>query len=215
MRSVIHALAIELFGRPMILPDFPADRTISGLGMSDWDGYASRLAGAVSYTNTFYHAEPRLDITAVPESMIGKYRFLISSDVFEHIPVRSLDSAFLNSRRLLRPDGLFLFTVPFTKEGNTVEHFPNMYDFRIIETAGKRFLYNRTQEGKEEIFDQLIFHGGDGMTLEMRIFSEPDLVRRLKNAGFSSIRIYSEQVPEYGIIWPMNWAVPVVARVGR
>lgn len=213
MRSVIHALAIELFGKPLVLPEFPADKTIFGLGMSDWDGYAKGLAKAFSYTNTFYHTEPRLDITAVPDNMAGQYRFLISSDVFEHIPVLSLDSAFRNSRRLLGKEGLFLFTVPFTKTGKTVEHFPNLNDFRIIETAGKRFLYNKTQSENEEIFDGLIFHGGDGMTLEMRIFSEPDLVVRLKEAGFSEIRIYSDQVPDFGIIWPMDWAVPIIARV--
>jgi hypothetical protein len=33
--------------------------------------------------------------------------------------------------------------VPFTKTGETLEHFPRMHDFTIIETKGKRFLYNR------------------------------------------------------------------------
>lgn len=213
MRSVVHALAVELFGKPLVLPEFPVDKSILGLGMSDWEGYAKPLAKAVSYTNTYYHADPHLDITDIPDDMVGKHRFLISSDVFEHIPISFIDNAFANSRRLLGPGGVFIFTVPFTKEGTTAEHFPNMHDFRIIETAGKRFLYNRTRDGKEEIFDQLIFHGGEGMTLEMRIFSEPDLLRHLKNAGFSSTRIYSDQIPEYGIIWPMDWAVPVAARV--
>jgi hypothetical protein len=213
MRSVIYALSIELFDKPIVLPEFPNDSKIIGLGMSDWDGYAAPLAKKLAYTNTFYHTDPRLDITAIPERLQGKQRFLISSDVFEHIPGHALDAAFYNSRRLLGPDGFFLFTVPFTKSGNTVEHFPSMYDFRVIETAGKRFLYNVTKDGKEEIYDQLIFHGGDGMTLEMRVFSEPDLVQQIKKAGFSSIRIYRDVVPEYGILWPIDWAVPVVARV--
>ena len=212
MRSVIYALSMELFGKPLVLPEFPVDNAVSGLGMSDWEGYARGLEKKLAYTNTFYHAEPRLDITTVPEAATGKHRFLISSDVFEHIPVFALDGAFRNSRRLLRKDGVFIFTVPFTKTGETQEHFPRMHDFRIIETRGKRFLYNRTAEGEEEIFDDLIFHGGDGMTLEMRIFSEPDLRRRLAEAGFSSIRIYSDHFPEFGILWPMDWAVPIAAR---
>jgi hypothetical protein len=41
------------------------------------------------------------------------------------------------------------------------------------------------------------------------------LVRSLKNAGFTAVKKYADQVPEYGIIWPMDWAVPIVARVGR
>lgn len=212
MRSVMHALSLELFGRAMTLPEFPEDKSIAGLGMSDWEGYADRLKSKLGYVNTFYHTEPRLDITNVPETAAGTQRFLISSDVFEHIPVSALDAAFSNSRKLLRPDGVFIFTVPFVKEGETREHFPRMHDFRIIETNGKRFLYNRTVSGEEEIFDDLCFHGGDGMTLEMRMFSEPDLKRRLHEAGFSSVRVYTDHVPDYGILWPMDWAVPIAAR---
>lgn len=46
-----------------------------------------------------------------------------------------------------------------------------MEDIRIIETRRKQFLYNRTVEGEEAIFDDLIFRGGDGVTLAMRILS--------------------------------------------
>lgn len=212
MRSVIHALSLELFGRAMTLPEFPVDKSITGLGMSDWEGYADRLKDKLTYVNTFYHTEPRLDITNIPEASTGTQRFLISSDVFEHIPVSALDAAFRNSRKLLRPDGVFIFTVPYVKEGETREHFPRMHDFRIIETNGKRFLYNRTESGEEEIHDDLCFHGGDGMTLEMRMFSEPDLKRRLIEAGFSSVRIYTDHISDYGILWPMDWAVPIAAR---
>lgn len=212
MRSVMHALALELYGRPLALPEFPQDKSLSGLGMSDWEGYARGLEAKFAYTNTYYHTAPRLDITDIAVAEVGRHRFLISSDVFEHIPVFALDAAFANSRRLLRDDGVFIFTVPFVKEGETVEHFPRLHDFRIIETNGKRFLYNRTTEGDEEVFDNLVFHGGDGMTLEMRMFSEADLRRRLARAGYSSIRICTDRVPEFGILWPMDWAVPIVAR---
>lgn len=215
MRSVMHALALELYGRALVLPEFPVDKTVAGLGMSDWEGYAQGLAAKFSYTNTFYHTEPRLDITEVPDELTGRQRFLISSDVFEHIPVFALDRAFRNSRRLLRDDGVFIFTVPFVKDGETQEHFPRLHDFRIIETGAKRFLYNQTADGKEEIFDDLVFHGGDGMTLEMRMFAEPDLRRRLAEAGFGAVRVYADQVPEFGILWPMDWAVPIVARAAR
>jgi hypothetical protein len=212
MRSVMHALSMELYGKPLILPKFPADKTLSAIGMSDWDGYAKRLARKFAYVNTYYHTEPRLDITNIAENAVGRNRFLISSDVFEHIPGFALDSAFRNARRLLRDGGAFIFTVPFTKTGETQEHFPRLHDFSIVEAEGRRRLHNRTVEGDEEIFDQLIFHGGEGMTLEMRVFAEPDLRRRLEAAGFTTIRVCTDCVPEFGIIWPMDWAVPIVAR---
>jgi len=44
MRSVIYALSNALFHKSLILPDFPRDKSISGVGMSDWDGYAIPLA---------------------------------------------------------------------------------------------------------------------------------------------------------------------------
>ena len=212
MRSLMYILAVELFGRPLALPDFPVDKSIRGLGMSDWEGYSRRLEGKLGYVNTFYHAEPRLDIANVPESALGRQRFLISSDVFEHIPVFALDNAFLNSRRLLGPGGVFIFTVPFLKIAQTQEHFPRMHEFRIVEESGKRVLHNRTVEGEEEVFEELVFHGGEGMTLEMRMFSEADVLRRLREAGFSSVEVRIDHAPEYGILWPIDYHVPIVAR---
>lgn len=212
MRALMHLLATELYGKAVDLPDFPVDKSVLGLGMSDWEGYAKRLAEKFSYTNTYYHAEPRLDITNVPDALVGRHRFLISSDVFEHIPLFGLERAFRNSRRLLQAGGTFIFTVPFVKEGSTREHFPRLHDFRIVETGGKRILHNRTREGDEEVFDQLVFHGGDGMTLEMRLFSEADLRAHLTRAGFASIEVRIDHVPELGILWPIDFHVPIVAR---
>lgn len=212
MRALMYLLSMELFGRALTLPQFPVDRAIRGLGMSDWDGYAKPLAAKLAYTNTFYHAEPRLDIVDPPETLLGRHRFLIASDVFEHIPVFGLDAAFRNSRRLLADGGFFLFTVPFDKEGETREHYPRLHDFSIEERDGRRILRNRTVEGEEEIFQDLVFHGGEGMTLEMRMFSEPDLRRRLAAAGFRSVEVRHEPVPEFGILWPIDYAIPIVAR---
>ena len=212
MRSLMYLLSMELYGKALTLPEFPADKAISGLGMSDWQGYSLALARKFSYRNTFYHQDPRLDIANIDEADVAKHRFLISSDVFEHIPPNAVDAAFRNSRRLLRDDGFFLFTVPFAKLGETREHFPRLHDFRIVEADGKRRLLNRTVDGEEEVFDNLVFHGGDGMTLEMRLFSESDLLRRLEVAGFSSARVHGEHFPEYGILWPIDHSLPIVAR---
>ena len=213
MRAVIHALSMELYGKSLALPDFPEDKSVIGLGMSDWDGYAVPLAKKFSYTNTYYHTEPRLDITAPDERWLGQNRFMISSDVFEHIPIRGLRAGFQNCRRLLDEDGVLIFTVPYTKDGHNREHFPSLYDFRIEDVDGKKVLFNTTEDGREERFEDLIFHGGEGSTLEMRWFSEPDLRAAFEDAGFASMKVYDDIVPELGILWPMDWAVPVAVRV--
>jgi SAM-dependent methyltransferase len=212
MRALVHVLGAELFGSPHALPAFPVDKSIRGIGMSDWDGYAQRLAEKFDYTNTFYHCEPRLDIADIPAEMVGTLDFLISSDVFEHIPPRELDAAFANARRLLKAGGLFLFTVPFEKLEATREHFPRLHDFRIVDEGGARVLHNTTVDGEQEIFRNLVFHGGEGMTLEMRMFAEADLLRRLRAAGFSSAAVRIDHAPHFGIMWPIDYAVPIVAR---
>ena len=211
MRSLMYLLGAELFGSPRALPAFRADKSIRGVGMSDWEGYAPVLAEKFDYANTFYHAEPRLDIADIPGSAVGQYDFLISSDVFEHIPPALLDRAFANSRRLLKPGGVFLFTVPFAK-ADTREHFPRLHDFRVVEEGGKRVLLNTTADGQAERFEDLVFHGGDGMTLEMRVFGEDDLLRRLRRAGFSRAEVRADPAPHFGIRWPIDHSLPIVAR---
>lgn len=211
MRSVIRALSLGLFGESKALPEFPEDKNILGLGMSDWDGYALPLAGKLGYRNTYYHTAPKLDITDIQGWQENNYDFVISSDVFEHIPP-PVSIAFENVCLLLKPGGIFLFTVPFTKTGVTQEHFPDLHNFRIETRKGSKILINRTKDGKEQVFEDLVFHGGEGFTLELRMFSEPSLVEALQQAGFEQIIIHSEHQPEFGVIWPMDWAVPVTAR---
>jgi hypothetical protein len=212
MRSVIFVLAMELFHEPRMLPMFPEDRTVVGVGLSDWDGYALRLAEKLGYTNTYYHREPLLDITNAGEPWLGSQRFVISSDVFEHIPPEGLEGAFRGMHDLLTPDGFTIFTVPYEKTGSTREHFPRLHDYRIVGEGGAAVLHNTTADGETERFTDLIFHGGDGETLEMRMFSEPDLLQHFADAGFSSAEVKVPYAPEYGILWRIDWAVPIVAR---
>lgn len=212
MRSIVHVLSTALFEESLTLPEFPADKTLRGAGMSDWEGYAKPLAGKFGYTNTFYHTEPHLDILDLAPEQEQSLDFLISSDVFEHIPP-PVSRAFDNSLRLLKPGGLFLVTVPFGYQPETLEHFPELFDFHLVDTNGKRFLHNKTRAGEEQIFDDLIFHGGDGFTLEMRFFSERDLCHQLRAAGFRDVQVHYSHQPEFGIIrQEALGGMPVTAR---
>lgn len=213
MRSVINALSVELFGERIELPSFPVSMNIRGMGLSDWEGYAKPMKNKFSYINTFYHQEPRLDITNIPDDEIGKYDFVISSEVMEHVPYKDLGKAFTNMARLLKAGGFLLLTVPYKPAGDTDEYYPDLHDFKFITTKDKTFLYNRTIDGVEQIFDNPVFHGGGGVTLEMRIFSESGLLKLLAEKGFSGgARIYCDNDEKHGIIWPISWAVPIVAR---
>ena len=210
-RGVVHALSTALFNRSISIPDFPSRPDIVGCGLTDWEGYAGPLAQKLSYRNTFYHTEPFLDITNVPTSDAESLDFLISSDVFEHVrpPVRS---AFENSRKLLKPTGVFILTVPYGLQPETIEHFPNLHNFQVVGDGDERRLVNDTSEGTSETFSNLVFHGGAGSTLEMRVFSKDNLLSDLREAGFSRVTICSDPCFEHGIFWWSPWSLPIIAR---
>jgi SAM-dependent methyltransferase len=206
VRSVVHVLSNALFGRSLALPEFPDRPELKGIGLTDW-GYDRGLAGKVEYRNTFYDHEPRLDITDPPEELCGTLDFLISSDVFEHVPP-PVERAFEGAFRLLKPGGVFVLTVPYLLEGKTLEHFPTLHDWELRDGV----LFNRTADGREEVFEDVRFHGGEGLTVEMRIFSHADVIRQLREAGFVEIEDWRERVPEFGECWFEDHSFPFVAR---
>lgn len=209
-RQIIHLLSVELFGQSIALPEFPERPDIKGIGMSDWIGYAVPLANKCDYQNTYIHQEPKLDIITIDPALEGQFDFIISSEVFEHIP-QPVSRAFDNVHRLLKPGGVLIFTVPYILTGQTIEHFPELYDYQLIETDGRYVLRNVTQTGVTQVFEDLIFHGGHGATLEMRLFSESSLIELFKQAGFQDININKEPYFEHGIYsrYPVSFPLSV------
>lgn len=211
MRSVIRALSLILFGQSLAIPDFPPSPGVRVVGLSDWTGYAVPLARKMNYQNTFYNEEPRLDITSIDPALEGTLDVLISTEVFEHVsPPVSL--AFQNSFRLLKPGGALILTVPYSLDADTLEHFPELHEYEILEQDGKLFLHNTTRAGQKQVFENLVFHGGPGQTLEMRIFSLQGLKRELGTSGFSDMETLSVPDFEYGIYNQHPWSLPIIAR---
>lgn len=209
-RAMAYLVTREVLGRPLQLPDVPVRKDIAGVGLSDADAYARPLAERFDYVNTYYHMEPRLDIADIDEARVGRYDFVIASDVFEHV-VPPVARAFANARRLLKAGGKFIFTVPFSLESETREHYPELHDWSMAEIDGRWTLTNRTRDGREQTFTDLVFHGGPGSTLEMRLFSRAALEREFRDAGFAGVRIAAEPYLPFGIHWPDPWSVPMVA----
>ena len=50
-----------------------------------------------------------------------------------------------------------------------------------------------------ERFEDLCFHGGEGMTLEFRVFSRQGLIDAVEKAGLRVARIYDESVPSFAL----------------
>jgi hypothetical protein len=120
--------------------------------------------------------------------------------------------AFENTRNLLKPGGYLLLTVPYRKEGDTQEHFPDLYQYELFEKRGRWHMQNTSQTGERQHFDNLVFHGGPGTTLEMRVFSEAGVRRELEAAGFLDIRFHGSPAFDDGIVWSEDWSLPITAR---
>lgn len=210
-RTIIDILSNHLFRKSVVLVDFTVDKSIKGLGISDWLGYADLLSVKFSYINTYFHKEPKFDLTNISADDYEKYDFLIISEVLEHIdpPVMK---GFNNIYNLLKPEGICIMTVPFMNFETTMEHYPDLYEYTIIVNDGRQVLVNTTKEGAVQTFRNLEFHGGGGSTLEKRIFARRSLCENLLRAGFSGIEFYHYVKPQFGIKWIVNWSLPLSIR---
>jgi hypothetical protein len=209
-RAIAHLVVREVLGVEAALPDLARRRDIAGLGLSDAPAYARPLARAFDYTNTWLHRRPRLDITDVPARLRGRYRFVVASEVFEHV-APPVARAFAGLRSLLAPGGVVVFTAPFGLQPRTVEHYPELHDWRLERLGSEWTLHNVTADGREQRFDRLVFHGGPGSTLEMRVFARDELLGLFAAAGFARVRIADEACPSFGIAWRTPWSLPIVA----
>ncbi len=211
-RAIVRAVSVELFGKNLPLPDFPTRKDLRGLGTSDSEHYAVPLAQKFDYQNTYLHREPFLDLSArTPVSLIDSNDFVISSEVFEHIPP-PVSRAFENVWKMLKPGGVLVLTVPYSTQAETVEHFPELNEFSIVEKDGSFVLRNKTKAGVVQEFNDLVFHEGPGSTLEMRVFAENALIQHLKDTGFADIKVHRTADLVHGIWWPEPWSLPISAR---
>ena len=207
-RWIIHQLSMKLFGRSLPLQQFPLAKHVRGIGFSDNPTYADVLVDKLDFTNTRYDTEPFFDITDPSCGEAESLDFIVASEVFEHIAL-PVQPAFDNLFRLLKPRGFVAFSTPWAPEGETREHFPNLYDWALVKLKREFVLVNRTPDGQLETFDQLCFHGGPGQTLEMRLFSRPALECHFQTAGFKGIDFATTApAPEFGVVFPEAWSRP-------
>ena len=211
LRALLHLLSLELFGHSIPVCDFPRLKAVRGLGMTDHASYARILEDKFDYTNTYQDREPRLDFREVHPDRTNAYDFILSADVLEHI-APPIASALSEVHSLLKPKGFFAVTVPCQVSGKVLEHFPELYEYRTVPLAGREVLVNRRRDGTVEVFDDLVFHGGTGETLEMRTFGISALEATLRNVGFQDVCFLTSDVPEWGITFHGDTSQPFVAR---
>lgn len=211
MRALIHLLSVELFGVSLTLLDFPRLKSIRGLGMTDNRCYARTLAEKFDYTNTFYDHEPRLDVTTQHPELYGKFDFILSADVLEHI-APPLDRALVEISALLQPSGFLVATTPCPQPEKILEHFPELHQYRVVTLGNTPVLINRRRDGAIEVSENLSFHGGPGSTLEMRQANPAALGDELLRNNFKSVEFLTGDVADSGIVFTQDVSQPLVAR---
>ena len=213
LRSVVLALSRALFNCELALTDFPSLKTVRGLGFSDSEIYARPLERLFTYSNTYFHREPRFDIAQSDPARLGLFDFVICSEVLEHV-APPVERAFATLRALLKPSGVLILTVPYGLDDDTIEQFDGIADPRLVSLDGKPLVIGRDPEGRFTVRDDIVFHGGPGATLEMRIFSESALRGQLANAGFANVAFDAAECPAFGVAYPGPCSLPIIARNG-
>lgn len=201
MRGLIHALGLALFGRSAPLPSWPERPDLRGLGFSDNDVYATPLSWKTSFVNTFLDQEPKLDLLSDDWRSYKRVDFLVCAEVLEHVPA-PCERALVTLRRLLEPGGIAVLSTPYTDRKQTKEHFTDLNDFEIVRGEDGLAVLNTRVDGVSEILDGHVhLHGGSGLTLEMRVFAEQDLLRLIADTGFRCV-VHDAPAPEIGYLWP-------------
>ncbi len=216
LRSMAYALTARFSPDELVLARMAPRKDVRGLGCSDW-GYAALLAEKFDYVNTFFDREPRLDLSDVDWSRWrpDSFDFITCTDVLEHIEP-PIEKTFGNIYRLLKPGGAAVLTVPTMLEENNREHFPNLADWEIVtEEDGRRVLVNRRPDGVIERFDNPCFHGGEGMTLEFRLFSRRGFIDSVRGAGFHEVKILDQPIDAHAIPLDIRNFVLVAEKSGR
>jgi SAM-dependent methyltransferase len=212
LRSMMYAVTAHFSSDEIVLARMKPRKDIRGLGCSDW-GYVRLLTEKFDYVNSFYDRRPQLDLCDVdwarwaPDS----FDFITCTDVLEHV-APPVERTFENMRRLLKPGGVAILTVPTSLDPATREHFPGLHDWHIEKEGKQRVVVNRRRDGTIERFDNLCFHGGEGMTLEFRLFSRQGLIDSLRDAGLRIAAIYDKSLDAHAITLSANNFVLVAER---
>ena len=201
LREITHLVSMALHGKSLPTTEWPpTDRRV--YGVSDWYGFAIYLSPVCKYLNTQFDKNefPNalfLDITNPDAKYFGVADVIICSDVAEHV-VPPVQRAFDGLLKMLRPGGTLVFTVPYGLT-ETIEHFPDLFEWVIGQRNGRQILLNKTKDGRAQEFDELKFHGGGAGVLEMRLFGLKSIFEHLNIAGFEDILVMPNDLPAYGI----------------
>lgn len=184
-----------------VLADSQARYGLVGVGLSDSEVYASIISSKFSYTNTFYHRDPHLDICDAES--VAKYAqldFIICSDVIEHTMKRPQE-VLRNMFSMLKQGGVAIVSAPTYYIDHTLEWYPDADTIEVRKIENEYQVFWNNKFGKSYVHLNPVFHGGPGSTLELRVIAHNDLLRAGKAEGFTVETLEFE--PQFGYYWPI------------
>lgn len=185
-RAVVYTIGKCMGTAGISLALWSKNKAIRILESSGRGSYPMMLKDKFTYYNTEYHPDP--SVTQHPSKRYADFQhlaycdnefdYVIASDVFEHI--REDEKAFCEIYRILKPEGIFIMTVPY-------QHNWEQTEIRI-----------RPEGNHDEFLLPPEYHGGGGQTLSYRTYGR-DLLQRLKDYGFT-VGCLELEVPQYAIV---------------
>jgi len=182
-RAVTLAVMTGLGIDPAPLSEISTDWSRVGVGFDDHPSIFSRFPARWDFVNTRLHRFPQLDLLSPTDTTVGAFEFALCSDVLEHVqpPYRRGLEGLLT---ILKPGGFAVISVPVSGNPETIEHYPGLKRFEILESRAVEWT---DEMGTRHHQSHPVFHGGDGLTLEFRIFSASEIVATLVEVGFESV----------------------------
>ena len=186
-RAVLTGLA---YSEQIDIRAINPDMSRVGLGISDDWRLARALSPLFAYTNSFLHQFPVVDICSPPQEAIGQFEFISCSDVLEHTPPPR-NAALMGLHQMLKQTGFAVISVPLIRGLQFAEFYPELITWK----TENDFVHWVDQDGHEHIDQHPEFHGGEGLTLAFRQWTEEKLIEELKAVGFSEI--ISRPIPAF------------------
>lgn len=199
LRALVAAFGREVLGTISPAPDFPVRPELRGVGISDQECCAVHFSRTTTFLNTWFHKEPFRDLMDASTFGGEQYDYVTCSEVLEHVD-QPAETALRTIFSILRPGGVAILTTP-TIEGRTVEHYPALAGHDVALTPDGWRLRGRLRDGSAFESDSVLFHGGPGSTVEMRVWGSESLREAMTEAGFVDVRRHLAPTPSLGILW--------------
>ena len=201
-RAIACAIVQASTGKPGVLSDLAPQPQRRGIGISDTDVYAEVLTRKFSYTNTYLHTDPHVDIErAETFDRHQPLHFIVCSDVIEHT-LRQPPTVLANLFDALQPGGHLVLSAPTYEMAHSVERYPTLESFDVAGVGDGFEVRYRTAFGTQGTDPKPMFHGGPGRVLELRVLSHEQLLDELRRAGFEVLPQDPALLQRYGATWP-------------